>query len=360
MRKPTFMNSRRAMDDELQTFSSFAQADVERLIAETYKIQNLDSTGHLEFLTAHLFKLPKHFSSLDASRTWLAYWLSHSIRLLDENRIKIYESRIRSFIASCQFVSGGIGGGPGQLPHLAAVYSGTAALLLASSIEAINKTTLYNFLLRMKKSSYRLGGFRMHEDGECDLRGTYCAVAVASVCNLLTDDMVENVEGYVLSCFTYEGGIAGDTGGEAHGGYTYCGLATLAILTERLGVDFFKREERRWLKLLDWLMKRQKYFEGGFCGRTNKLVDSCYSFWIGASIEITIDILTKIGVPADASWKSMHVVKSYILNCCQNESGGFVDKPGKAPDFYHTCYSLSFLFRHKINLLYNLPKDLAH
>ena len=33
----------------------------------------------------------------------------------------------------------------------------------------------------------------------------------------------------------------------------------------------------------------------------------------------------------------------YILGCCQAGFGGLIDKPGKGPDFYHTCYSLSGL-----------------
>lgn len=35
-----------------------------------------------------------------------------------------------------------------------------------------------------------------------------------------------------------------------------------------------------------WLMFRQIEFEGGFQGRTNKLVDGCYSFWQGGAIPI--------------------------------------------------------------------------
>lgn len=31
-----------------------------------------------------------------------------------------------------------------------------------------------------------------------------------------------------------------------------------------------------------WSVERQMHFAGGFQGRTNKLVDSCYSFWMGA------------------------------------------------------------------------------
>src|SRR3569833_3046058 len=41
---------------------------------------------------------------------------------------------------------------------------------------------------------------------------------------------------------------------------------------------------RRYLdvpRLLSWLSSRQYAPEGGFSGRTNKLVDGCYSHWVG-------------------------------------------------------------------------------
>lgn len=36
-------------------------------------------------------------------------------------------------------------------------------------------------------------------------------------------------------------------------------------------------------------------FEGGFQGRTNKLVDGCYSFWCGAIMPIVQAIICKKG-----------------------------------------------------------------
>lgn len=36
-------------------------------------------------------------------------------------------------------------------------------------------------------------------------------------------------------------------------------------------------------------------------------------------------------------------LQEYILFCCQGPSGGLIDKPGKMPDVYHTCYTLSGL-----------------
>lgn len=36
-------------------------------------------------------------------------------------------------------------------------------------------------------------------------------------------------------------------------------------------------------------------FEGGFQGRTNKLVDGCYSFWCGAIMPIVQALISKNG-----------------------------------------------------------------
>ena len=33
----------------------------------------------------------------------------------------------------------------------------------------------------------------------------------------------------------------------------------------------------------------------------------------------------------------------WLLQACQGPRGGLRDKPGKPPDFYHTCYCLSGL-----------------
>mmetsp|Transcript_13824 Transcript_13824/g.20859 ORF Transcript_13824/g.20859 Transcript_13824/m.20859 type:complete len:179 (-) Transcript_13824:60-596(-) len=104
--------------------------------------------------------------------------------------------------------------------------------------------------------------------------------------------------------------------------------------------------------------------EGGFQGRTNKLVDSCYSWWVGGIFPLLQPLLnpvkassTKESISNDKKTDGSLDFKSrmgialfnpqklqeYILMCCQMESGGLCDKPGKSQDFYHTCYSLSGL-----------------
>ena len=202
---------------------------------------------------------------------------------------------------------------------------------------------------------------------------------------------------------THEGGIAGEPGAEAHGGYTFCGLAAAVLCDGARGLDL--------PELLHWLCMRQGAVEGGFNGRTNKLVDGCYSFWQGGAfplLSLSVDAVLRAmpppskkgatatreeeeeeeeekergsplgniaGVPACAlfpaaaseafsssssdakttktrtlnAWDpttppfNARALQGWLLLCCQAPNGGLQDKPGKGRDHYHTCYCLSGL-----------------
>lgn len=126
---------------------------------------------------------------------------------------------------------------------------------------------------------------------------------------------------------------------------------------------------------LRWLSYRQ-CVEGGFAGRTNKLVDGCYSHWVGGSwsfIDAALigaqqprtaesrkdggcgvqsdgipfsDWLGKnassVGEDLPEAWPRAELTH-YILYCCQSSTGGLVDKPGVRSDAYHTLYNLAGL-----------------
>jgi protein farnesyltransferase subunit beta len=77
--------------------------------------------------------------------------------------------------------------------------------------------------------------------------------------------------------------------------------------------------------------------EGGFNGRPNKIVDSCYTFWIGACIRI---LQQSLGIEEEIV--DCKAIQAYVLVAAQSVCG-FFDKPGSSPDYYHTCYSLSGL-----------------
>ncbi|KAK3165378.1 hypothetical protein QOZ80_1AG0032420 [Eleusine coracana subsp. coracana] len=230
-------------------------------------------------------------------------------------------------------------------------------------------------MLRVKDTS---GAFRMHEGGEIDVRASYTAVSVASLVNILDDELAKGVGDYIARCQTYEGGIAGEPYAEAHGGYTFCGLAALILLNETEKLDLHS--------LIDWVAFRQGV-ECGFQGQTNKLVDGCYSFWQGAAIALTQKLMAVVneqlescsskgllgkdvcnisssGQPSEKSCSVNYAkfgfdfmtrsnqigplfhniaLQQYILLCAQVLERGLRDKPGKNRDHYHSCYCLSGL-----------------
>lgn len=181
---------------------------------------------------------------------------------------------------------------------------------------------------------------------------------------------------------------------EAHGGYSYCGLAALCIAGRADALDLHS--------FLRWAVNKQMSHEGGFqatvaehlvgffgfllwllgrlfwdiiatCmwlsfregsglwtmtvgavqpfmdhhqpqGRANKLVDSCYSFWQGAIFPLLHEAFRQsqqIKLPEDHCWFKPEPLQMYILLACQHPNGGLRDKPTKSADFYHTCYALS-------------------
>lgn len=87
-------------------------------------------------------------------------------------------------------------------------------------------------------------------NGEMDMRGSYCALVCADVCDLIegNEELTRGMGDFIASCQTYEGGIACGPFGEAHGGYTFCGLAAMILLGEQDKLDL--------PKCLEWLTQR--------------------------------------------------------------------------------------------------------
>lgn len=110
----------------------------------------------------------------------------------------------------------------------------------------------------------------------------------------------------LFSCQTYEGGFAGVPGMEAHGGYAFCGLAALFLMGKEnlINLPAFivklhaikNREKNTKFILQRWVTMRQMKLEGGFQGRTNKLVDGCYSFWQGGAFPLINQLLKSRGL----------------------------------------------------------------
>lgn len=311
----------------MPTETQVAQRETEQACQEllTEPPPPLAVDNHVRYLTKMLGSLPFAFRSLDASRPWLIYWPVNGLALLD-----VGFADFASTVLACQSPQGGFGGGIGQPPHLAASYAAILALAHADDPQVwqqIDRKSMYSFLKSVKNPD---GSFRVCKHGESDPRGTYTALTIANLLDIVTDELLENVGSYISSCQTYEGGIANQPGGEAHGGYAFCALATLFYLNEppskHLNIDLF----------ISWLVQRQYATEGGFSGRTNKLVDGCYSHWAGGCWALLEQLV-------DGDLWSREALVKYVLCCCQSDNGGLRDKPGCPPDAYHSNYVLAGL-----------------
>ncbi|CAH1790767.1 unnamed protein product, partial [Owenia fusiformis] len=293
---------------------------------------------HIPYLIKGLRNLSESYECLDASRPWLCYWILHSLELLDVPVPEDLKSQVAQFLNKCQCESGGFAGGPGQQAHLAPTYAAVNALCILGTKEAyqvIDRAKLYSYLMAMRNS---VGAFKMHEGGEVDIRGAYCAVSAAKLTHIATEELFDKTPQWIVSCQTYEGGFAGSQGIEAHGGYSFCGIAALVLLNHQRLCDT--------QSLLRWTVNRQMSYEGGFQGRTNKLVDGCYSFWQGGAFPLLHLVLSAQDPDALSTeyWLfNQEALQKYILVCCQHHGGGLIDKPGKPRDYYHTCYCLSGL-----------------
>ena len=79
--------------------------------------------------------------------------------------------------------------------------------------------------------NFKHSGYVIFENGEMDLRGCYCTLVIANLLDILPDpEITDGIAEFIASCQTYEGGISNMPYGEAHAGYTYCGLASMILL----------------------------------------------------------------------------------------------------------------------------------
>ncbi|KAF4595927.1 protein farnesyltransferase subunit beta [Ophiocordyceps camponoti-floridani] len=323
-------------------------------------VPHLYRDRHVRFLHKQLGNLPSGFTAADPSRPWIFYWSLSALTLLGQD-VSSYRSRLIETVRPMQNAGGGFGGGFGQLSHLATTYATVLSLCLMGgedAYEVINRKSLWRWLCSLKQPD---GGFQMAVGGEEDVRGAYCAAVIISLLGLPLDlspdspartaghvGLLDGLGEWVQRCQTYEGGVSAKPGVEAHGAYAFCALGCLSMLGPP------HQTVARYLhvpRLMSWLSARQYAPEGGFSGRTNKLVDGCYSHWVGGCWPL---LAASLKASHEADERRMHEnhglfsrdgLIRYILCCGQDMSkrGGLRDKPSKHPDAYHSCYVLTGL-----------------
>lgn len=207
--------------------------------------------------------------------------------------------------------------------NVAMTYMALCILItLGDDLSRVNKLAILQGVAALQKPD---GSFKSnYEYGESDLRFVYCSLAICSILNDSSSVDVSNAIKFISNCFNYDGAFGQNPGTESHGGSTYCAIASLSLL-DKLNLVL----EEKKLKLLErWAVNRQT--NGGFQGRPNKDPDTCYSFWLGATLSIM------------GSLNRMNKEKNrdFILNNANLLTGGFSKNMESIPDPMHTCLSL--------------------
>jgi len=146
---------------------------------------------------------------------------------------------------------------------------------------------------------------------------------------MLTPEIAANVAEFVLSCRGYDGGLSPRPNLESHGGYVHCGVGIMQMLG--------RLDDLNLNQLMRWIAMRQSEFSGGLNGRPNKLVDSCYSWWIGTAARI---IQKHLGI--EPFWNE-RAMATFLLQVVQSDKGGLAPRPPARRDPFHTMYGLAGL-----------------
>jgi len=207
---------------------------------------------------------------------------------------------------------------------VANTYTALACLLiLGDDLSRVNRPAVAAGLAELQLPD---GSFQFSADGtENDMRFIYCAACVCYMLNDFSAVDVEKAVRYIMSSLSYEGGFGQGPYLECHGGSTFCAVASLWL---------FKRMDAmtdlQIKRLRQWCHRRQ---ESGFQGRPNKPVDTCYSFWIGGTLQILDSY----------EYTDKQFNRGYILSTQDNLTGGFGKWTTTTPDPLHSYMGIAAL-----------------
>ncbi|KZC07223.1 Geranylgeranyl transferase type-2 subunit beta, partial [Dufourea novaeangliae] len=216
--------------------------------------------------------------------------------------------------------------------RMSGMYWGLTALDIMGKLEQTNRDEILEFIAQCQTESGGIAAKRQQSDGsftgdiwgEVDIRFSFCAVATLALMNQLDAIDVNKAVEYVMKCMNFDGGFGSKPGGESHAGMIYCSVGLLSITGCLNLVD---ADQLGW-----WLCERQLP-SGGLNGRPEKLPDVCYSWWVLSSLTIL----------GRLHWVNKEQLVKFVLSCQDTESGGFSDRPGDVADPFHTLFGLTAL-----------------
>lgn len=231
---------------------------------------------------------------------------------------------ILSFIAGCQHENGGISASISHDPHILYTLS---ALQILHNLDAVNENIINTekIVSFIKSLQQEDGSFFGDKWGEVDTRFSFCAIASLALLGKLDEINLDKAVEFVMSCHNLiDGGFGSRPGSESHAGLVYCCLGSLSIAGQLHRID---------ADLLGWWLAERQLPSGGLNGRPEKLPDLCYSWWVLASLTIL----------GRLHWIDKDKLVRFILACQDEETGGFSDRPGNLVDPFHTLFGIAGL-----------------
>uniref|UniRef100_A0A8C1AHQ0 Geranylgeranyl transferase type-1 subunit beta n=1 Tax=Cyprinus carpio carpio TaxID=630221 RepID=A0A8C1AHQ0_CYPCA len=302
---------------------------------------------HVRFFQRCLQVLPERYAPYETSRLTIVFFALSGLDVLDALDVVdkpsliewIYSLQVlptddKSNLSRCGFRGSSHIGvpynsskGPGaphtyDSGHVAMTYTGLACLVILG--DDLSRVCREACLAGLRALQLEDGSFyAVPEGSENDMRFVYCA---ACICFMLDDwsgmDRQRAID-YIRRSTSYDSGIGQGAGLESHGGSTFCAVASLCMMGNLQEV-FSERELKR---IRRWCILRQ---QNGFHGRPNKPVDTCYSFWVGATLEL-LDVF---------QYTNFEKNRSYILSTQDRLVGGFAKWPDSHPDPLHTYFGI--------------------
>ncbi|KAJ1644715.1 geranylgeranyl transferase type-1 subunit beta [Coemansia erecta] len=295
---------------------------------------------HVRYFRYALNMLPSLMTQLDATRMTLGHLCLVGLAALGQLDTAISADERKGIVewiyaqqvqptgdnaAYCGFRGGSLFGPHGackyaasNMANVAATYSALAALvLLGDDLSRVNRRAIIGALRHVQLPS---GTFAPHPGTtESDPRFIYCACAISTLLGDWSGVDRDRATAYIAGCVGIDGGLSQVPLQESHGGHLYCCVASLQLMGR---LDALPSRART----LHWALMRAGR---GYQGRANKPSDVCYSFWVGASVEI---LGGHAMVDADA-------LAAFTLEC-ESPYGGVAKCPGATPDPLHSALGI--------------------
>ncbi|EFN83962.1 geranylgeranyl transferase type-1 subunit beta [Harpegnathos saltator] len=290
---------------------------------------------HVKYFQRLLQIMPSDLVEFDSTRLMIAYFAFSGLDLLNSLDEISEEVKLQAidWIYGLQVQGAGVRSGfqasttvpkevgEFQYGHLAMTYTGLVTLLiLGDDLKRVDRDSIIEGLRACQNAD---GSFTAAVIGcESDMRFLYCACCVSEILNDWSGVDIPRATNYILQSISFDGGIGQGPGLESHGGSTFCAVASLILMKQ-----FLELSNIQLSRLRRWCLMRQ---DGGFQGRPGKPSDTCYSFWVGATLN-----LLRVSCFSDAKQN-----KAFILNTQDVQIGGFAKFENTRPDPLHTYLGL--------------------